>query len=117
MCSYPDAADDAVEGAAVGERDEVGDDDLEGGEGRVSRLMGHDAGSERGLLTSDMIRIPPPPTPWTERPAIAMAIDWAEPVTAEPAMKKRREAFMMHRRPKMAASPPVHGINAVEAST
>jgi len=56
-----------------------------------------------------MVRMAPPPTPWTLRPPIAMAMFCEAAVMALPRAKRRMPPIMTGRRPKMAARPPAAG--------
>mgnify|MGYP006876456979 CR=1 FL=1 len=61
-------------------------------------------------MISTMVRIAPPPMPWTERPPIAIAIDCAAPVKALPSAKMIKPPSMTGRLPKMLAKPPAANL-------
>jgi hypothetical protein len=68
----------------------------------------------RSQTTSSIKRpIPPPPIPWTERPAMSMLPDVAGPLIALPRMRRETAVIIGHRLPKISESWPKRGWTAM----
>ena len=72
-------------------------------------------GTRSQTMISPSVMIPPPPTPWTARAAISMAVLVAPPAKPDPSMKTRTEMMVKDRRPNMLAIWPKIGIVTVVA--
>jgi hypothetical protein len=71
------------------------------------------SGTRSHITSSIKSPIPPPPIPWTDRPAMSMLPDVAAPLIALPRMRSETAVIIGHRLPKISDSWPKRGWTAM----
>lgn len=65
------------------------------------------------MISWPIMVMPPPPKPWTVRPAIIIVVEFAPPATPLPIMNRTTAEIIGHRRPATVANWAQKGIKEV----